>query len=289
MKDTLRNYRNTIVLNFKEKSSGFTLDVPHHDKWLDIIMFLSNRCFKITKNQYYEKEYNVLSPFHKIGFKKDITCLMAISGGSIQVEFGNIQNLWKDMPQSFWNSPSDDRYTKLSYLENKAVELETKKLIDFCKGYDLELQIEDSNLPPEEYIIASLKNNTHIHGVVNSLNDIKVSMKENSYDYLHNSNDKNKKKIICGDIKYFYHPYTNRLSFGIAWHHINNMWWVITGGQKYNLACFYLFDYDPSLPKRKPVSESKITSLLKRFESKRDYKRCLMIKEYSDKLFSKVA
>ncbi len=282
--DGIRNYRTTVQLTFDEWGDSFSLNVPHHKKWLAIIMFLRNRGFKVGENAYYKEQYPVLSKYHKIGFKKDVVCLMEITGNMIIVQFCNVKNLWKDMPQSFWDNTEDERFTKLSYLEDLAVKLEIKKLMRFCERYNLEKVVEDKDLTPEAFILNKLKINSHIHGKVTCLNDIKLSIKEDSYDYLSNSNDKNKKKIICGDEKAFYDYHTGRLSIGIAWHNINNMWWMLTSGRKYNIASFELFDYDPSLPKRKPVDSRKINDLLNKYEAKKDYQKCLNIKKYADKV-----
>ena len=285
MSDTIRNYRNTVQLHFDKRGENFTLKVPHHSKWIAIIKFLKQRGWTITENPSYEENYKCLSKYHKLGFKKDMACLMEIGNNFIRIEFGNEKNLWKGIAQSFWSSPTDNRTTKLSYQESTRVKLEIKKTLEFCKKYNLEFEKEDSDLNPEEYIIHSLKNNTHIHGQVNCLEDIKLSMKEDSYDYLRNSNDKNDKKIICGDKKYFYDYYTKRLCCGIAWHHINNMWWIISNNQLHNIACFRLFDYEPNLPRREKIemNENKIDNLLKYYEEKKDYLRCHIILKHFDK------
>jgi len=198
---TLRNYKNSVMLQFDHCGNNHTLKVPHHGKWIQIIKFLKKRGFDIKENPTYKEHYNCLSKYHKIGFKKDVALLMEISASSIKVEFGNIQNLWKEMAQSFWSNPTDDRFTKLTYLEGIAVKLEIKKLMDFCGKYELDFIREDDNLSPEEFIIDKLKINPHIHGKVECLNDIKLAITPDKHDWYYNSDDKNKKKIICGDNK----------------------------------------------------------------------------------------
>jgi hypothetical protein len=278
--NTIRNYRNTVSLNFEQRGEKFTLDVPHYKKWLEVIKFLQKRGFVINKNNYYEKNYKSLSKFHKIGFKNDVACLLEIGSRNINIEFGNIQNLWKDMPQSFWSSKSDDRYTHLSYLEDKAVELEIYKLMEFCKKYNHVLYIEDNKLSVVDLIIKENNSNSHIHGKITCLEDIGKPITPDSYNYKSNSDDKNKKKIICGDLKYFYDWQTKRLGCGIAIHHINNMWWLLFGKQRRNIVCWDLFDYEPGLPRRKPVEEGKVNKLLEFYQNKRDYKKCQAIYDF---------
>ncbi len=156
MKNTLRNYRNTISLNFEKRGSDFTLDVPHYNNWMSIIRFLKKRGFTIKENPSYKEHFASLSKYHKIGFKKNLALLMEISSHSIIVEFGNVQNLWTGIAQSFWNDESDERFTRLTYLESVAVKLEIKKLWNFCRKYNHDLIKEDSLLSPEEYILSEL-------------------------------------------------------------------------------------------------------------------------------------
>jgi len=244
----IRKYRNSIILSFNERGDNFSLNVPHHSKWIEIINFLRKRGFSIGENPSYKKHYNILSKYHKIGYKKDVACLLEIQSSNIEVKFGNIKNLWTGIAQDFWSDPSDNRYTKLSYLENIAVKLEIHRLFGLCQKFNLEYKKEESEMSPEEYIINSCNNNTHIHGKITCLDDIRLSIKEDSYDYRQNSDDKNKKKIICGETKYFYSYRTGRLTCGIAWHHINNMWWVLFGGEMHNMASFELFERIPIAP-----------------------------------------
>lgn len=278
--DTLRNYKNQVSLNFKHCGNDFSLDVPHYGKWLSIIRFLKKRGFDVKENAYYKEQYACLSKFHKIGFKKDVVLLMGINARSITVEFGNVQNLWKDMPQSFWSDPTDSRFTKLSYLEQKAVLLEIYKLMQHCAQFKLTLITEEYNLSPEEIIIRQNQENRHIHGDVECLEDIKKAITPDSYNWTNNSNDKNKKKIVCGETKYFYDHRTKRLVCGVVWHNINNMWWVICGGKLRNIAAHDLFDYEPGMPKRKPIDASYIEKLLNKFAEQKNYKKCVQIQEF---------
>lgn len=284
-KNIIRRYYNTVQVHFIKVGDKFTIKtLPHYSKWREAIGFLRKRGFVVTENDYIKKHFACLSKNNRIGYKKDVVCLMELNGDGFSVNFGHVKNLWKDQPQSFWDNPRDDRYTQLSYMENCAVNLEILRFMEFCtKKYKLELQINDDNLSPEQYIIHKLQVNTHIHGKVTSLIDIKNSIKEDSYDWLYNSNDRNKKKIICGQVKYFY-SWRNgqRLSCGIVWHNINNMWWVIAGNQLHNIAAFDLFDYSPELPRRKPTTDDKINKLLSRFASDRQYLRCNSIKLYAE-------
>jgi len=284
--DSIRVYNNKVIITFDTWGKNFTLKVPHYKKWLSIIKLLRSRGFEITENQSYKEHYTCLSKFHKIGIKKDVRCLMEIGANRIEVQFGHVKNLWTGIAQSFWDDKNDDRYTHLSYLEACAVNLEVHKLIKFCDKYKLHFVVDDASLSPEEYILNKEAINKHIHGSPKSLLELKQSITEDSYDYKHNSNDRNKKKIICGEKKYFYNYWTKRLSCGIVWHNINNMWWVIYGGKLNNVASFELFDYEQNMPRRLPANKEKIESVIKKFEKQKDYMRCYSIQKQLDKLFT---
>lgn len=267
--DKIRTFRNHVFVDFAKAGERYTLKVPHYGIWQKLISFLRKRGFTIGENPYFKKQFAAISKYHKIGYKKDVVCLMQISAIRIEIQLGHIKNLWVDAPQSFWDNPTDSRYTHLTYLELKTVQLEKEEVICFFQNYGMPLTIQDKKLSPEEYIIDKLKNNKHIHGVVNCLNDIKDSIKPDSTDYRQNSDDKNKKKIICGDKKYFYDYGTKRLCCGIAWHNINNMWWVISGNQLHNIVCWELFDYDATLTRKKLLDTEQRDRLLKNLKQKK--------------------
>lgn len=271
----IRKYRNSIYVDFGTFNDIYNIiKVPHYKIWIKFLSFLRKRGFKITENPSYKENYSCLSKYHKIGHKGEVSVLLEITGKGFNIEFGSIKNLWTGHAQSFWSDPTDDRYTQLSYLEDIAVKLEIQKSVQFFDKYELEMVCRDIKLSPEQEIINNLKRNTHIHGDVYSLIDIKNSIENGrgKHNQGGNSKDKNNNQIICGERKYFY-DYNRRLCTGIVWHNINNMWWVIYGNTLRNVACFELFDYD-NHPRKIPVSKSKVESILKKYESDKDYLRC---------------
>lgn len=78
---------------------------------------------------------------------------------------------------------------------------------------------------------------------------------ETSQGY-YNNIDKDGKTIRNGDVKYF-RDRKGRLMRGMAYHNINNMWWVIINKHSWkNLASFELFDLTPENSARKIVKRS---------------------------------
>lgn len=279
MKNKIRQYNRkfSIIANFSEKGDNFTLDVPHKNKWLNLISYFRRRGFIVTKDPHYEEEYKILSKYHKIGRKGEVVVLLEITSSSIDIKFGHEKNLW-DCGGSFWDySEWDKRYTKLSYLENKRCELEINRCLEYLVKWDFEFSPCDSTLTDTERIIKNNKNNTHIHGGdINSLEDIGKSIAKDSYNYNRNSNDANGVKILCGDTKYFY-DYDKKLARGIAYHNINNMWWIMVNGKRFNVSSFNLFDFSSELSRKKALTQQQQVQRwkdeVKKAEKKRNYKK----------------
>lgn len=214
-------------------------------------MFLRSRGWTITENPSYKKHYACLSMYHKIGSKGNVRCLMEITGRGITVQFGDVANLWTGISQNFLDDRTDKRHSKLTYLQYKAVDLEKKKLTAFFQSLGGILEINERDLPPVEQIIKTLKVNKHFHGEISRLEDIKADMEDRPERfYSYNNKDRNGKRVICGEIKYFY-PYPHyRLSCGQVWHTANSSWCVLHGKEMSYVQSNELFDFNPELPRR---------------------------------------
>lgn len=278
----ISHYDDTVHMRSDHYSDLFrALKKAHHySLWRLTIKFLRARGWTITENPYYKKQYACLSQYHKIGQKGNVRILMEITGRGIELKFGDEKNLWKDCVQSFWESRTDDRHTKLSYLEYLAVDLEKKRVTDFFKSKGATVSVNETELLPEERIVHKLKANNHIPGTVHTLQDIKndIEKDDTNYNWTQNSNDRDKKKIRCGERKYFY-DYNGRLSCGTVWHNINNMWWVIYGKILRNVAAFDLFDYTADLHRRKPRYHKSLEKVLEGHVKKQDFLKAHKIQQ----------
>lgn len=112
--------------------------------------------------------------------------------------------------------------------------------------------------------------------------------KMSDYDAKHNSTDRDGNQIVCGQLKYFFD--NRKLQKGIAYHHINNMWWVITNERitPRNIASFHLFDYIPGTPLKQPLTrEQKINRLnaeLQKALSAQNYERAIVLRDFIKKI-----
>lgn len=281
-------YKDSIYIRFEERGENFTpiKTYPHYKQWIKVLNYLKRRGFTIKTPKYYI-ENNYAKAKHKVAYRNNVVITLELMTWQIAIEYGDIKNLWKDWEFNFWKL-TDDRSIQLTYLESKKIDLEIKKLLDIFPK-DIIIDNDESKLSSEELIIKDLKLNNHIHGEVTSLEDIKKSIESGvgKHNQGRNSLDKDEKTIICGDFKYFY-DYCKRLSCGIVWHHINNMWWVLTpDGERYNKASFELFDYKGQPRRKELTKEQKINRLeneLKRYENKKNYLRCMSINKQIKKL-----
>lgn len=291
MANQIRQYHNKLFIDFEQRGDNFTIHVPHKPVWDAIIRFMRKRGWKIGENKSIKENFTTLSKYHKLGRKGSVAVLMEISSSSIELNFGHEKNLWTGIAQSFWPK-GDDRYTSLSYLEEKSVELELKKVFELCTKWAEPKKME-WQMDAVTKILEKERTNAHIHGGATSLEHLKELMESrygNPYQGKYNLVDKNKKLIYCGEIKYFYDEYrTKRLIRGTVYHNMNNMWWVILPcGTLRNIACFKLFDFDPLLPKRQKLSESDRNKLLLQLTEKalkdRDFLKLQSLSKVMEKI-----
>ncbi len=254
--------------------------------YLNICQYFKRRGFKVGRDEEMFKEYPSIAKGYKYGFKNDLEFNSKPTGAGFVFEF--YQNI------VFENSNGGkydfNKYEKMPYRLKLTYRNEMLRLAKFLESKDVEIFIKVP-LSDIEEIIKSNQDNTHIHGKnINCLDDIRIYMESEagSYNRGHNSKDKDGKQITCGDIKYFYHYLTNRLSRGIVYHHINNMWWVLVHGKRYNKASFDLFDLSPETPTRKKLSKeaqiNRMEKQLKILEGKRLYDKCIQLNKSIQKI-----
>lgn len=277
----IRLYNDSVYFTSERYSDLFkALKKSHHyGLWRRTIMFLRSRGWTITENPSYKEHYACLSMYHKLGVKRNVRCLMEITGRGIEVKFGDVANLWTGIAQSFWDDRTDNRHTKLTYLQYKAIDLEKQKLTAFFQSLGGILEINEGDLPPVEQILKTLKVNKHFHGEINCLEDIKSDMEDRPERfYSYNNKDKNGKRVVCGEMKYFY-PYPHyRLSCGEVWHTANSSWCVLFGKGMTYVQSNDLFDFDPELPRRNKKAVT-LKDVMNRHVAKGDFLKAHKIQQ----------
>jgi len=288
MINTVDKYKDSLYIRFNESGDiykGIT-KVPHYKTWIKLLNHLKKRGFAIkTANYFIRKNWGLT--YHKIAIKNNVAIYVECMESQIQIKFGDVKNLWDD-EHNFW-SLTDRRSEQLIYLEAKRVELEVSKLLSLFPKDKIKIE-STKELSSTEKILKDKKESSHNRDKSKldelGLDGIVYQMSE--YDLNQNSNDRDKKRINCGELKYFY-DYDKRLKCGRVYHQLNNRWYVLAGGEVDYVSSFDLFDYS-SEPRRKQLkTEEKINRLeseLRKYESKKNYLRCMSINKQIDKLKS---
>jgi len=271
-----------LIFDSNIKGESFVAKQPYSDLFWRSINHLKSRGFECSLDPIYEEYYKAISKYHRIAKhdRKQIIVLFEISAIGFSIKFGHYKNYPLGNCSSDFVSYYLDQYKPLSYLERKCIELEMSRMQDFLSGLNVQLIPDEDDLSPENQIIIKNQRNKHVHGDITSLEEIQGGMSD--YDLKHNNNDANRKKIKCGDLKYFYGYHNGRrLSRGIVYHNINNMWWVLAEGKKFNIASFRLFDFDEKLPRKQPSEnqENKLQQLIKQEAEKMNFERCIALKK----------
>lgn len=114
-----------------------------------------------------------------------------------------------------------DKYSKFPYLLRLRLKLAIRTLIEAIRPLcDATITCTDTPNNAVERILKNFRESSFSRNQINTLDEIESYMSD--YDFSQNNNDRDKKKIKCGDIKYFY-SYDGYLHRGRVYHNINNM------------------------------------------------------------------
>lgn len=282
MKGIINIWYDSESVTFWAESKGSTFgEYPHQDIYDLLFDFFKSIGFVQYKDKEFNKRYKCLSKTHHQfkSAKSPLLIYCEIYGRGFKIEVGHSKNSHGDGSLAFYCS--GNQYRKInSYLENIRVRVMLDKIANHFINFEVEIKRE-KKLSEIEKIIKSDNENTHIHGPVECLEDIRTYI-ENKPQESYNCQDKDKNNLYCGQVKYFY-DYNGILKRGKIWHHINNMWWVLCAKKRFNKACFELFDYYPGVPLKKsrlPKNRiKKLEQILKEHEEKRDYHKCIIIND----------
>lgn len=286
MIEKIDKYKDSFYIRFNKGGdtySGIT-KLPHYKEWTKVLTYLKKRGFEIRTCKYH-LDQNWAQALNKVAVKGNVAFVLECMGSQIKVEWGDVKNLW-DNENNFW-SLTDRRSEQLTYLEGKKVELEVNKLLSIFPQEKIKNNYED-NLSPKEKLLNNKKESSHNRDVAKleelGLEGIVYQMGE--HDFGRNSKDRDEKQLTCGELKYFY-GYDKRLKCGRVYHNLNNRWYVLSNGQLDYISSWELFDYNGESHRKQLTKEQKINRLeseLKRYESAKNYIRCISINKQIEKL-----
>lgn len=203
--------------------------------WDKALRLLKSRGFSIGPDMEVDK---LIRKRYHIGKKRQLEVCIHIYPMGMEIQF--FQNVVFENRNG--GRYDFDKYNRMPYQLKKQFELEARALMQlfFKNG------MADKSRPicktATEHIIQHFRSSSFTRNKITSLDEVAGMMSD--YDHHSNSNDRDGKKIECGQTKYFRHR-DGRLRRGVVYHNINNMWWVLMNNDYTNIASFYLFDAMP--------------------------------------------
>ncbi|WP_426491089.1 hypothetical protein [Hymenobacter sp. 102] len=196
--------------------------------------------FKVTKDPYYEKHFPRLSQCHRYGKWRELEVGIEISWKGIKFEF--YQNVNFTNPNG--GKYDFDKYAKMPYLCQKRFHYTVRRLQQLLTQEVPGLVVQQIDAPKvaEQALLQKYEESWHHHGV-QTLADVQGQLK--SYDLTHNSADRDKKQILCGQVKY-YRDFDGRLRRGVVYWYLNSQWYVILHPTSCEcVSASHLFDPTP--------------------------------------------
>lgn len=260
----------------------------HHHLYCVALHTMRQKGAEVGKDPRIEKDAPILSRFHGYGNWHGLEFKSEIHMNNFTLEF--FQNI---TPSENHNGGyyDFDKYKKFPYLIRIRLKVAINTLIAALKPLcDATVTFTDFSEKAEEFILNDYQKSCHQRKNISSLADAQSTLSD--YDLSQNNNDRDKKKIKCGDLKYFY-GYDGYLHRGIVYHNLNNMWWVVENDITFsNVASFYLFDRIDE-PIRMVFSSDKKLEKLKAERSRQikseNFLRCNSIQKEINKLTNMLA
>lgn len=226
--------------------------------------------------------YKCLNQYHGYGSWERLEFVTEIYRTGLKFEF--FQNV--TTPKNRNGGRYDfDKYKKFPYLLKLRLKVAIRTLIEAISPLcDATITFTDSPTNAVDVMLKDYSGSCHKNSI-KTLGDVQASMK--SYDLSQNNNDRDKKKIMCGELKYFY-SHDGYLHRGIVYHNLNNMWWVIENDITLsNKASFELFDRTNEPIRRVLDGKKKLEKLMAergRQIQAENFLRCNSIQKEIDKL-----
>lgn len=230
-----------LQFNTKRTGKEHQMDTWEHlALWVKCLALLDQMGFSTSIDPYYEKNFEILSQYHRYGKWRDLEVGVEISSRGMMFEF--YQNVNFDNPNG--GKHDFDKFEKMPYLTKKRFEYATSQLSALIASEVPEAlyEVVDKCQNAEEALLRDYRESWHHHGV-ETLADVQGSMKD--YDLKQNCWDRDKKQLTCGEVKYF-RDYDGRLRRGVVYWSLNSQWYVILHPTSYTTrSASALFDPTP--------------------------------------------
>lgn len=231
--------RAPISVIIHDTSFGIWQDDPRDptlrsDIYAEIIRQMRGRGWSIRADRETKKRFPTLSPNQREGAKGTLRCAIEIAGRTVKVEF------WSETaPQinQYGRYYDFDKLRRMSPQDARRVELEFRRLRMWLAalGPVTVKRTDNRSLPPLERIARDYAESCHKDKALGR----PICTSEGNRQSADHTPIEHGQKVWTTD-------YRGRLIRGIAYYNINNMWWVVAGGQLFNKACFQIFTSQPN-------------------------------------------
>jgi len=204
------------------------------DVYAELIRQMRRRGWSIRLDPRIHRNHRVLSANHRLGARGTLRCAIAISGRVVELDFWS-----QTSPQINRNGRRYDfgRMASMHQLDRLRIELEFKRI---CAWLETLAPITvsrsaDRDIPAMERIAKSYAESWH--------SDKTLGRPICKYEY----NRKAADGVLLEHGQTVWFPdRKGRIARGTAYYNINNMWWVVAGGQLFNEGSLSLFTAPPS-------------------------------------------
>lgn len=205
-----------------------------------LLNFMEGRGFDVGKDPDIEKNYKILTKDHWYGRKGYLEFKASRYPAGWKIEF--FQNVViENKAGGYYDF---HKYEKMPYMIKLIFRNELRHIKEFLESLGcIDNTEKQYKLATDKIKFDYVKS---CHYKQKSMDEFELSDLDGQTDkYSYNYQDRDKKIIHNGELKYFRH-WDGRLSRGIVYRNLNNMWWVITNRFEIrNVADFELFDPTP--------------------------------------------
>lgn len=230
--------RKPLSVNIHDSHLGIWQDDARDDSlrsevYAELIRRMRTRGWSIRRDPRIHQHHRCLSPGHRLGARGTLRCEIELAGRTVKVEFWSTTAEQENRNGRRYDFNKMRRMHKLDRLR---VELEFRRILSWLETI-APVKVErrdEQDLPPLKRIEKSYAGSWRKH------KDLGRPVCES--DYNRTSKDgallEHGQTVWLPDSK-------GRMVRGIAYYNINNMWWVIAGGQLYNEGSRSLFTARP--------------------------------------------
>lgn len=203
--------------------------------YAELIRQMRARGWSIKQDRDIRKNYPILSPDHREGARGTLRCSIKVTGRVVEVNFWSVTSAQDNRHGRRFDFDKMKRMR--SHLDQLRVELEFKRITNWLMTIApvKVTRRDDHGLSPMHQIAKNYAESWHI--------DKTLCRPWSNAEY--NRKSKDGAMLEHGQVVWFA-DLKGRIVRGTAFYNINNMWWVIAGGELRNQACHELYAKPPA-------------------------------------------